>query len=454
MSHVIRWTASSEFVSSSIPSWQILTAHAQPFRGARDLAFCLKVPLNSLLVWVSSGGSGETARMRRLAWTFAALIGDMYQIRLTGPRWWFVSSSVNSFLWMHMCSHPEGPDVWLVPSATSILYVCEQRRLWQECVDVQPRLSLSWLPMWYELVRISCCKMSHSKKNQQNDLCAQRRHRSARVSAKDTLLICSTAAHEEAPSSCTAVEHIRRVFENNLGIVFVTEAILMSTHNICFNGVGWMDELGFYVPSTVFQSFRDEFLWITKENYPLIITKYPPYLFCCSTHGRLWGVLCIFEVSWCYRNSQVTAKPTEWEWPPNSDQAMHQSDQCPTHLHADALDHRLTIEGLVKTDQTAWKCRLIWVFFGCTIHFCRTVRCWVKISDRLSIRSFIHLSTVYINMRLSVATISASVRPCTVNVLIIPFKRAQRQGALGIHFMFQWLCCNFMANLELKCVSL
>ena len=42
--------ASSEFVSSSIPSWQILTAHAKPLRGARGLAFCLKVPLDSLLV--------------------------------------------------------------------------------------------------------------------------------------------------------------------------------------------------------------------------------------------------------------------------------------------------------------------------------------------------------------------------------------------------------------------
>ena len=79
----ITWAPSSEFVSSSIPSWQILTAHAQPFRGARDLAFCLKVPLDSLLVWASSGGSGETARMRRLALTFAARIGDKYQIRLT-----------------------------------------------------------------------------------------------------------------------------------------------------------------------------------------------------------------------------------------------------------------------------------------------------------------------------------------------------------------------------------
>ena len=80
---VFIWAPSSEFVSSSIPSWQILTAHAQPFRGNRDLAFCLKVPLDSLLVWASSEGSGETARMRRLAWTFAARIGNKYQIRLT-----------------------------------------------------------------------------------------------------------------------------------------------------------------------------------------------------------------------------------------------------------------------------------------------------------------------------------------------------------------------------------
>ena len=72
-------------MSSSILSWQILTAHAQPFRGARDLAFCLKGPLDSLLVWASSGGSGETAWMCRLAWTFAARIGDKYQIRLTRP---------------------------------------------------------------------------------------------------------------------------------------------------------------------------------------------------------------------------------------------------------------------------------------------------------------------------------------------------------------------------------
>ena len=84
--HIYNWAASSEFVSSSIPLWQIVTAHAQPFRGARDLAFCLRIPLDSLLVWASSGGSGETAQRRRLAWTFAAHIGDKYQIRLTRPN--------------------------------------------------------------------------------------------------------------------------------------------------------------------------------------------------------------------------------------------------------------------------------------------------------------------------------------------------------------------------------
>ena len=35
-----------------------------------------------LIAYASSEGSGETARMRRLAWTFAARIGDKYQIRL------------------------------------------------------------------------------------------------------------------------------------------------------------------------------------------------------------------------------------------------------------------------------------------------------------------------------------------------------------------------------------
>ena len=92
------WAASSDFVSLSIPSWQILTAYAQPFRGAMDLAFCLKVPLDSLFVRASSGGSGETAQMRRLAWTFVAGIGDKYQIRLTRPMYIFAVEQISGYL--------------------------------------------------------------------------------------------------------------------------------------------------------------------------------------------------------------------------------------------------------------------------------------------------------------------------------------------------------------------
>ena len=105
---LFNWTASSEFVSSSIPSWQILTAHAQPFWGARDLAFCLKVPLDSLLVWASSGGSGETARMRRLAWTFAARIGDKYQIRLTWSN--YSCTKMPIIYTANICKSPLAPS--------------------------------------------------------------------------------------------------------------------------------------------------------------------------------------------------------------------------------------------------------------------------------------------------------------------------------------------------------
>ena len=48
-----------------------------------------------------------------------------------------------------MCSHPVGlvSDFWLNPSSTSILHMCEQRRLWRDCTDVQAGLSLRWSPM-------------------------------------------------------------------------------------------------------------------------------------------------------------------------------------------------------------------------------------------------------------------------------------------------------------------
>ena len=65
-------------------------------------------------------------------------------------RLWHFSSSINSFF---KCTYAaihwgQMSDFWMDPSSTSILHVCEQRRLWRDCADAQARLSLRWLPMW------------------------------------------------------------------------------------------------------------------------------------------------------------------------------------------------------------------------------------------------------------------------------------------------------------------
>ena len=48
-----------------------------------------------------------------------------------------------------MRCHPVGLAVcfWSDPSSMSILYECEQRRLWQACVDAQACMSLRSSPM-------------------------------------------------------------------------------------------------------------------------------------------------------------------------------------------------------------------------------------------------------------------------------------------------------------------
>ena len=147
------WAPSSEFVSSSIPSWQILTGHAQPFRGARDLVFCLKVPLDSLLVWASSGGSGETARMRRLTWTFAALIGYKYQIRLTRSILY-----VSTYLW----THPVNKQVFSEESILlcSCLYTVLSQQVFECSSSIFQLLQIMRLPAYSEVdVILKNCRL-------------------------------------------------------------------------------------------------------------------------------------------------------------------------------------------------------------------------------------------------------------------------------------------------------
>ena len=62
---------------------------------------------------------------------------------------WYFSSSVNSFFKNTCAASQWGlmSDFWSYLSSTSILYVCEQRRLWRDCANAQARLSLRWSPM-------------------------------------------------------------------------------------------------------------------------------------------------------------------------------------------------------------------------------------------------------------------------------------------------------------------
>ena len=147
--------ASSQFVSSSILSWQILTAHTQPFRGARDLVFCLKVPLDSLLIWASSGGSGETARMRRLAWTFSARIGDKYQIRLTRPIWHH--SNVTSA--NHLVYSPV--TLLIVKVLCKLVQKGSFKVSWRKSYKSRPNFSL-WKKQYQSLQNIRTFKLLHS----------------------------------------------------------------------------------------------------------------------------------------------------------------------------------------------------------------------------------------------------------------------------------------------------
>ena len=62
---------------------------------------------------------------------------------------WHLSPSVNSIFKLACAAIHCGytSDVWSDPSSTSILCVCEQRRLWRDCAYAQSRLSHRCSPM-------------------------------------------------------------------------------------------------------------------------------------------------------------------------------------------------------------------------------------------------------------------------------------------------------------------
>ena len=91
-----KWAASSEFVfeHSVMTNFNCACPAIHRDQGS---GFLSEGSSWLTIVWASSGGSGETARMPRLAWTFAARICDKYQIRLTRPLYSFVFAWVVLF---------------------------------------------------------------------------------------------------------------------------------------------------------------------------------------------------------------------------------------------------------------------------------------------------------------------------------------------------------------------
>ena len=120
---------SSEFVSSSIPSWQILTAHAQPFRGARDLVFCLMVLMTHCLY---ERAAEVLARLRRCAGSpEPSLLAYMSPVKRICV---FEHSVMTNF--NYACpAIQRGQGSGFLSDGSSWLTACmsEQRRFWPDC---------------------------------------------------------------------------------------------------------------------------------------------------------------------------------------------------------------------------------------------------------------------------------------------------------------------------------
>ena len=72
------WAISWDYGTFRPPQTHSSNAHAQPSSGARCLIFGRTLHLLPYFMCANSEDSGETARMRRLAWAFAGRLCDKY----------------------------------------------------------------------------------------------------------------------------------------------------------------------------------------------------------------------------------------------------------------------------------------------------------------------------------------------------------------------------------------
>ena len=101
----------------------------------------------------------QTARMRRLAWTFAARIGDKYQIRLTRSRWYIILKFSHYQTEVSLKSH------WRFSALSGVIIfqcfkLCCQDKLQQ--MDTCSKgcwLACSWLLLYHKMQLTPVCTL-------------------------------------------------------------------------------------------------------------------------------------------------------------------------------------------------------------------------------------------------------------------------------------------------------
>ena len=92
------WAISWDYGTFRPPQTHSSNAHAQPSSGARCLIFGRTLHLLPYFMCANSAGSGETVRMRRLAWALAGRLCDKYHNRMSWLNYAYFS--IKHRLWV------------------------------------------------------------------------------------------------------------------------------------------------------------------------------------------------------------------------------------------------------------------------------------------------------------------------------------------------------------------
>ena len=147
--------------------------HAQPSNAARCLIF--GQTLRRTFICVNSEGSGQTARMRRLAWAFAVRLCDKYHNVMSWLNYWFPSTVFSGYI-----HRPWGDcDEWS-ENVMGLNWITEDETFVSLTnvlnVKIAVKKNFNQLTHWRSKTNTTIS--GAARQNQQNGKCTQRRLRS------------------------------------------------------------------------------------------------------------------------------------------------------------------------------------------------------------------------------------------------------------------------------------